>query len=163
MTKRYILTLIGLWCVLAGAGAQEFFDLTADEVRIDSTLPRFTHTVELGAQYADDYDVSIEYPEFIDMSATDVARYHRLRRDTVPAMPVIDRYVGVARRQGTLYLSFTPIHCSGCRLCEGNRPTRPATPLTPFCPRADGQRSAWQRRVSISSLPRWFAVPDSAV
>ena len=109
MTKRYILALLGLWCVLAGAGAQEFFDLTADEVRIDSTLPRFTHTVELGAQYADDYDVSIEYPEFIDMSATDVARYHRLRRDTVPAMPVIDRYVGVARRQGTLYLSFTPI------------------------------------------------------
>ena len=109
MTKRYILTLLWLLGALGGLSAQEFFNLTADEVRIGAQLPRFEHSFELGAQYADDYDVSIEYPEFMDMSATDIARYHALCSDTLPAMPVVDSYVGVSRHQGTLYLSFIPI------------------------------------------------------
>ena len=38
-------------------------------------LPVFTHSVPLGAEYADSvYTVSIEYAEFIDMSREDVDR-----------------------------------------------------------------------------------------
>ena len=110
MRKRHILTMAWLLCSFCTAHAQQFFNLTADEVRIDSLLPLFTHAVELGEAGSDEpYDVTIEYPEFIDMTPTDVTRYHRLRQDTVPAMPVIEQYVGTSRRKATLYVSFVPI------------------------------------------------------
>ena len=113
MTRRYLLTLLLLGTLRAAlmtTSAQTFFNLTADEVRIDSTLPRFTHSCELGADYADStYRVTIDYPEFIDMTKADVARYLRIRRDTVSAMPAIEQYVGVSRKQGTLYVAFSPI------------------------------------------------------
>ena len=92
------------------AEAQEFFNLTAQEVRIDSVLPLFTYTRELGADFSDtDYSVTIEYPEFIDMSATDVAKLQRITEEPLPAMPEIKQYVGVSRKQGTLYIAFVPI------------------------------------------------------
>ena len=110
MTKRHILTLTWLLLALTRVSAQQFFNLTADEVRIDSVLPVFTHAVELGQLSGDaQYDVAIEYPEFIDMTPTDVARYQRLRKDTMPAMPEVSQYVGISRRKATLYLSFVPI------------------------------------------------------
>ncbi len=93
-----------------GIEAQCFFDLTAEEVRIDSLLPVFNYEQELGPHYADSvYTVSIEYPEFIDMTPTDVARYQRLTSEPLPELPVIRQYVGVARKQGTLYVSFVPL------------------------------------------------------
>ena len=92
------------------ARAQQFYNLTANEVRIDSVLPLFTYTQELGAGYADSvYTVSIEYPEFVDMSENDVARLRQLTDKPLPAMPNIEQYVGVSRRQGTLYAAFTPL------------------------------------------------------
>ena len=107
--KHYILS-IGLLLSALSAQAQEFFNLTAQEVRIDSVLPRFSYTRFLGANYADSvYQVSIEYPEFIDMSATDVARLRAITTEQLPEMPVVDQYVGVARRQGTLYVSLCPL------------------------------------------------------
>ena len=95
-----------------GMEAQRFFDLTAEEERIDSLLPVFNYEQELGSNYADSvYTVSIEYPEFIDMTATDVARYQRLTSEPLPEMPVIHQYVGIARKQGTLYVSIVPLVC----------------------------------------------------
>lgn len=108
--KRYVLTLITILCLSANALAQSFFNLTADEVKIDSLLPCFTHQVELGANYADSlYEVSIEYPEFIDMSAADIARYQRITTDELPEMPVVSHYTAVSRKQGTLDISFVPL------------------------------------------------------
>jgi len=92
------------------AATQEFFNLTAQEVRIDSLLPLFTHTFELGADYADkDYTITIDYPEFIDMSETDIARYQKITDKQLPEMPVIEQYIGVSRKQGTLYVAFVPL------------------------------------------------------
>ena len=93
--------------------AQKFFNLTAQEVRVDSLLPRFTHAIPIGTHYADSaYSVSIEYPEFIDMTVDDQQRYHLIAGDaTPPELPAVEQYIGVARRQGTLYLSFVPIVC----------------------------------------------------
>lgn len=64
-----------LLCPLAGA--QVYVNLTAQQVRIDSLLPVFSWQKSLGVIYADSiYDVCIDYPEFIDMSAEDIRRYH---------------------------------------------------------------------------------------
>ena len=97
-----------LVCILVHA--QRFFNLTAEEVRIDSVLPVFTHTIPLGSHYADStYTVSIAYPEFIPMSATDIERCQRIFPETPPAMPTIHQSIGVVRKQGLLQLAFTPI------------------------------------------------------
>ena len=92
------------------ASAQTFFNLTADEVAIGEQLPLFTYSTELGSHYADSvYTVSIEYPEFIDMSQADIERLHSITDRSLPELPEVDQYVGVSRKRGTLYLSFVPL------------------------------------------------------
>ena len=106
--RLIVSTAFLLLCIVAKA--QQFYNLTADEVRIDSVLPLFTYTQELGVGYADSvYMVSIVYPEFIDMSEADVARLRRVTDKPLPAMPDVEQYVGVSRRQGTLYVAFVPL------------------------------------------------------
>ena len=104
--------IILLLCLCpTGIAAQEFFNLTANDVRVDSLLPVFTHSVDLGTAYADSvYEVSIDYPEFIDMSPADTLRCHcLLNGQTVGEMPHVETNIGVARRRGQLDISFSPI------------------------------------------------------
>lgn len=90
--------------------AQVFFNLTADEVRIDSVLPCFHYSQPLGVAYADSlYEVTIDYPEFIDMTEADVARYQAVTDAPLPEMPEVNQYVGVSQKRGTLYVSFVPL------------------------------------------------------
>ncbi|MBO4720553.1 MAG: type IX secretion system sortase PorU [Prevotella sp.] len=90
--------------------AQEFINLTAQEVRIDSVLPAFTYQKPLGPHYADSiYTVSIEYPEFIDMTETDIQHYLQLADSEPGALPEVTQHVCVARKQGVLDISFCPI------------------------------------------------------
>ena len=116
---RLLVSMVLLLLCLA-ARSQEFFDkrndlvdffnLTAQEVRIDSVLPLFTYTRELGAGYADSvYTVSIDYPEFIDMSAADVERCRKMTDKPLPEMPEVQQYIGVSRKRGTLYVAFVPL------------------------------------------------------
>ena len=105
-----------LLCLSASAWAQAFFNLTAQEVKIDSVLPYFTHQIPLGTNYADSvYEVCIEYPEFIDMSPTDVARYKLLTSEPLPEMPVVRQVLTVSRKQGALDVSFVPLVMRGGR------------------------------------------------
>ena len=104
--------IVGLMLLLppATGRAQDFFNLTADEVRVDSLLPLFSYTRELGTGYADStYSVDIAYPEFIDMTAGDIERLLAVTREPLPAMPRIDQYIGVSRRRGTLFVAFMPL------------------------------------------------------
>ena len=97
-----------LLCPLAEA--QEYVDLTAQQVRIDSLLPVFTWQKPLGPNYADSsYTVSIEYPEFIDMSKEDILRYQHISGAPLPELPVINQTLGVAKKQGVLDVSFVPL------------------------------------------------------
>ena len=90
--------------------AQGFINLTAQEVRIDSVLPAYTYQKLLGPHYADStYTVSIEYPEFIDMSEADIKRYHQLTDEALSELPEITQHIGVSRKQGMLDVSFVPL------------------------------------------------------
>ena len=94
--KRYIILTILCLSLSAHAAAQVFFNLTANEVKIDSLLPLFTYQQELGAHYADSvYEVSIDYPEFFDMSAADIKRYHAISQDELPELPVVKSHISV--------------------------------------------------------------------
>ena len=114
--KRVILVCVLLLAGL-GAGAQKFFNLTAQQVRIDSLLPVFTWQKPLGYDYADSvYTVSIDYPEFIDMQEADVMRYQQISGGAqLPALPVVTQSVGVVRKQGVLDVSFVPLVCRNGR------------------------------------------------
>ncbi len=99
-----------LLCAVLRAGAQEFVNLTAREVRIDSLLPVYHCNIPLGEHFADSvYTVSIDYPEFIDMSEADIRRYEAVSGEPLPALPQVEQYIGVSRRQGTLCVSFVPL------------------------------------------------------
>ena len=129
--RRLILSLV-LFCGWLAAGAQEFIDLTARQVEIDSLLPVFTWQRPLGANYADStYTVSIEYPEFIEMSKEEIKKCREIltspdpscrrgierladpnsRRgiEQLPELPEVRQTVGVVRKQGVLDVSFVPL------------------------------------------------------
>lgn len=102
--------LLSMLVLMLQASAQGFFNLTAEEVKIDSVLPRFAYSQQLGPDYADSvYTVSIDYPEFIDMHPADVDRLLLITTDSLPAMPQVDVGIGRSRRQGTLSVSFVPL------------------------------------------------------
>ena len=111
MTKRYIIG-IGLLLICLTTSAQKFFNLTAEQVRIDSLLPVFTYRQALGRHYDDSvYQVSIAYPEYIPMSEADIRRYQSITDAPLTAEPSIAQGIGVERRQGELVVSFVPLVC----------------------------------------------------
>ena len=90
--------------------SQSFFNLTAQQVRVDTLLPVFTHAFPLGPHYADStYTVCIEYPEFIPMSADDIKRYEKLCSTKPSELPVITQQVSVSRKKARLEVSLVPI------------------------------------------------------
>ena len=90
--------------------AQRFFNLTADEVRVDTLLPVFNYAYPVGTHYTDStYDVAIEYPEFVPMSAEEISRYQHISGAPLSAMPEIYQSVSVDRKQGTLHIGFIPL------------------------------------------------------
>ena len=109
--RRLIIAAVLLF-LCTFAEAQRFFNLTANEVRIDSVLPSFVCSVPLGANYQDSvYTVSIAYPEFIKMGSEDVAMLQTLITEPLPEMPVINQFVAVDRKCGSLEISFVPLVC----------------------------------------------------
>ena len=106
---RRLFTLILLLAAVA-AHAQRFFNLTSDEVRVDSVLPSFGYSIPLQGDYQDSvYTATILYPEFIDMTSADVAHYHQLSSDSLPALPVVNSYVALARGQASFDVTFCPL------------------------------------------------------
>ena len=108
LRKRTVVALLVTFHLsLITASAQEFFNLTADEVRIDSVLPHFEYTWDIPAEGS--YTVSIEYPEFINMAASDIARLKSITDEPLPEMPVVETTVGISRKKGLLHASFVPL------------------------------------------------------
>ncbi|MCD8202817.1 MAG: type IX secretion system sortase PorU [Prevotella sp.] len=111
--KSLFLLLFGfLSCCTINADnkIQKFFNLTADEVRIDSLLPYFTYSVPLGQNWTDSvYTVKIIYPEFLKMSNADSARYDKITDKEPPEMPEIETNTVVERKKGFLEISFVPL------------------------------------------------------
>lgn len=90
--------------------AQRFFNLTSDEVSVDSMLPQFTYAVPLEGTFTDSiYTATILYPEFIDMTQEDIARYHSLSSDSLPALPHVEQRLALSRKKGSLEVGFCPL------------------------------------------------------
>lgn len=110
MKTRHILCLLVLVVLCLPLRAQRFFNLSSDEVSVDTVMPSFGYSVPLPDDYADStYTATIVYPEFIDMTELDIANYHRISQDTLPPMPRISHNIVLDRRKASLALGFCPL------------------------------------------------------
>lgn len=118
-TQQRLLRRLLMWTLLMGhlaycrpllADHQQFFNLTADDVRVDSVLPFFSFTLPLGTAYDDTtYTVRIKYPEFVAMSRDDIALYEAVSGEPLPELPYVTTDIVVERKQGRLVMSFVPL------------------------------------------------------
>lgn len=109
--KRTILSVICLLlCVIANAQGQRFFNLTVEDIKIDTVLPRFAYSIPLGVNYADSvYELEIKYPEFMPLSKLDEEKLNRLSSEKLPTLPQIEHQILVNRKSGSLSFSLLPI------------------------------------------------------
>lgn len=108
--RKHIFILLLLLASCFGANAQRFFNLASSQVEVDSVLPGFTYAIPLYDNYDDSlYNVSILYPEFIDMTRTDIANYERLSNEPLPEMPVVKQQIAVSRKKAMLETYFCPL------------------------------------------------------
>lgn len=95
---------------LPAKAQQRFFNLTADEVKVDSVLPHFLYSIPLPENYQDSvYTVSVKYPEYMDMTMSDVANYNRISGAALPSQVPLSQNISVSRRKGYLVVSFCPL------------------------------------------------------
>jgi hypothetical protein len=97
-------------CLSLPASAQRFFNLTSDEVEVDSMLPQFAYSVPLEGDFQDSiYTSSILYPEFIDMTPLDVQNFRKLSGDSLPVLPEVQQRIVLDRKRGALEVQFCPL------------------------------------------------------
>ena len=109
-TIRFFLTV----CVVASglnlSARQRFFNLTSADVKIDTVLPRFACSFDLGERYTDSvYTVTIRYPEFVDMTQAEAERYRQLSGEPLPALPRPVQRVLLDRKRASLAVDFCPL------------------------------------------------------
>ncbi len=114
MARRFHIFVFALLQVLTVAATNDFVYLTDDELKIDTVLPYYATTIEIGKNYADSvYSVEIEYPEFVPMTKVEKQQFLKLwdadDRIYVGDMPKVESYVSVERKFGKLNIGFVPI------------------------------------------------------
>lgn len=107
---KYILATVMLAVCVTLSASQRFFNLTYDQVKIDSALPHVTYSLPLGLDYQDSiYKVSILYPDFIELPQADVDQYNKISGAPLSELPVINQFIAVNSKQPCLVVSFCPI------------------------------------------------------
>lgn len=98
-------------CAAIPASAQQFFHLTADELRVDTlSAPQFTHVMPLPEAWRDSvYTVRIVYPEYADMAGADVANYKRLVAEQPDAEPKVETHVTFDCKRASLLAAVNPV------------------------------------------------------
>ena len=116
MTQRTIHLLLALVLGWLTAGAQRFYNLTADDVRTDSVLPIFSHTEPLAGAWRDStYRFEIAYAEYVDMPPADVLHYTRLHPGPTPAQIEPPTDIALDRKRPQLSTAFCPVVLRGGR------------------------------------------------
>ncbi len=107
--KIWLLATIALLTLPAQA-TQKFFNLTSQEVKVDSILPQFVYSFPLEGNYQDSlYTVTVKYPEYLDMPVADIANYNRLSGAALPQEVTVHQQVNTLRKKGLLIVTFTPL------------------------------------------------------
>ncbi len=87
----------------------DFTRLDWNELRIDSTLPRYTEVIPLESDYRRfDYKVTLDYPEYQPLTHAEslvAEQFDSLVSEDIQ----VNTFVGVERRVGMLDVSFVPV------------------------------------------------------
>ena len=110
MRKLYTIILL-LTCIITVQAQKRFYNLTAEELRIDSFLPNVAYSVPLPQNYQDStYTLSIRYPEYIDMPASDVRKYKAICKDiNTEKNPKIQHSISIDKKKATFVAHISPV------------------------------------------------------
>ena len=110
MRKLYTIILL-LTCIITVQAQKRFYNLTAEELRIDSFLPNVAYSVPLPQNYQDStYTLSIRYPEYIDMPASDIRKYNAICKDiNTEKNPKIQHSISIDKKRATFVAHISPI------------------------------------------------------
>lgn len=110
MRKLYTIILL-LTCIITVQAQKRFYNLTAEELRIDSFLPNVAYSVPLPQNYQDStYTLSIRYPEYIDMPASDVRKYKAICKElNTEKNPKIQHSISIDKKRATFVAHISPI------------------------------------------------------
>lgn len=110
MRKLYTIILL-LSCIITVQAQKRFYNLTAEELRIDSFLPNVAYSVPLPYNYQDStYTLSIRYPEYIDMPASDVRKYKAICKDiNTEKNPKIQHSISIDKKRAAFVAHISPI------------------------------------------------------
>ena len=110
MRKLYTIILL-LSCVITVQAQKRFCNLTAEELRIDSFLPSVAYSIPLPSNYQDStYTLSIRYPEYIDMPASDVRKYKAICKDiNTEKNPKIQHSISINKKRATFVAHISPV------------------------------------------------------
>ena len=107
--QKYLLLAVAFIAMSASAGSSKFFNLTAQQVRVDSMLPSFAYTMPLPAQYQDSvYSVKLLYPEYIDLTTAEARRFEKLGGSR-QQQAELSQQVLFDRGNPSLQVAFSPI------------------------------------------------------
>ena len=110
MRKLYTIILL-LTCIITVQAQKRFYNLTAEDLRIDSSLPNVAYSIPLPHKYQDStYTLSIRYPEYIDMPASDVRKYKAICKEpNTEKNPKIQHGISIDRKKATFVAHICPI------------------------------------------------------
>lgn len=110
MKKLYTIILL-LTCIISVQAQKRFYNLTADELRIDSVLPTVAYSIPLPDNYQDStYTLTIKYPEYIDMPAADIKKFKEISNNTLPsATPDIKSFIGINQKKAIFTATISPV------------------------------------------------------
>lgn len=92
--------------------AQRFYNLTADEVKIDSVLPTVSYVMPLiGNQQDSVYTAEVKYAEYIDMTPADIEAYNKLSDREMPTQPIVNQAIITTNKKQSIMFSLSPFVC----------------------------------------------------
>lgn len=110
MRKLYTIILL-LTCIITVQAQKRFYNLTAEELRIDSVLPNVAYSVQLPKNYQDSaYTLSIKYPEYINMPEPDIRKYKAICKDIKTGKnPDIKKNISIDKKRAIFVANISPI------------------------------------------------------
>ena len=104
------LCVLCVFCALCvGKARAQMTTFDWDVLRIDSMLPVYTEVVPLESDYRMyDYRVAVEYPEWAELTTSEVRRVERIGRPIGEELHICSN-VSISRKKGMLDIAFCPL------------------------------------------------------
>ncbi len=113
MIKKFAIFVLAALCIVTVADAQQkkFYNLSADEIRVDTILSEFVETLPLEGQYNDStYSAEILYPGFVEMTTDEIQLLQKLHSEVMPlpTLPEVKQNIVISRGKASIIFSFNP-------------------------------------------------------